>query len=89
MSSIPAVVSEAYPGLAVHPVIAEVFRPGSGWLTLRGLPLAVDRLVRGSYRKRITPSYARKLRREGVTAVSLDMGGGRRADFDIRELSRG
>jgi hypothetical protein len=86
----PAAVTRAYPGLTEHPIIAEVFHTdGRGWRTLRGYTPDVDRLVRGGYRKRITVAYARKLRREGVAAVAVNVGGGRIADFTIRELVQG
>lgn len=85
----PAAVHRAYPDLADAPTIAEVFHPELGWRTLRGLPAEVDRLVVGrSPRKRISTSYARKLRADGITMVSLDLGGGRRADFTTPELCR-
>jgi hypothetical protein len=86
-SQIPAAVSRAYPNLDQHPTIVEVFYPdGRGWLTLRGRDLDTDRMVAGSYHKRITTSYARKLRRDGATAVNLDLGNGRTADFTTTEL---
>jgi len=86
-AEVPAAVTRAYPGLDHRPIIAEVVHPdGRGWLTLRGRTLEVDRLVKGTYRKRISRSYARKLRRDGVTAVALDLGGGRVADFTTAEL---
>ncbi|TDC59554.1 hypothetical protein E1258_17640 [Micromonospora sp. KC207] len=53
--------------------IAEEFTPGKGWL-------------RPKWRKSITQTYARKLRHQGVTAVQLEYGG-RRADFQITELT--
>ena len=57
-----------------HAVIAETFHPDRGW-------------KRPSFRKRISPSWARKLRREGVTGVAL-ASAGRLADFRIEELTR-
>ena len=57
-----------------HATIAQTFRPGSGWRTYPG-------------RKRISGSWARRLRREGVTDVALACGG-RLADFRIGELIR-
>lgn len=87
-ATVPAAVTDAYPSLTEHPTIAEVFRPGTGWRTLRGWTADVDRLVKGTYRKRISPAYARTLGRAGVTAVALDLGDGRVADFTVRELAR-
>lgn len=57
------------------PFIAQEFRPAGGWFTYR-------------MRKRPTQSWLRKLRREGVTHVSLATIAQphRRADFSVREL---
>lgn len=88
-ATVPAAVRRAYPTLTGHPLIVEVFHPDRGWLTLRGLPIHIDRYVKGTYRKRISPSCARKLHQEGVTAIALDLGDGRVADFQTRELARG
>jgi hypothetical protein len=56
-----------------NPVIVETFTPGRGW-------------VRAGWRKRVSRSWLRKLRREqGVTEVALDVGG-RVADFRVSEL---
>jgi hypothetical protein len=85
-SEVPAAITRAYPGIEHHPVIVEVFRPdGTGWRTLRGRAYDLDQLVAGTYRKRITVSYARALRRDGVTAVAVDVGG-RAADFLVADL---
>jgi hypothetical protein len=60
---------------ADHPIIAQQFRPGRGW-------------TRYPIRKRISPAWARKIRRDdGVTAVALACAG-RLADFQIEELTR-
>ena len=56
---------------APHPTIAAVYSSGVGWRPYPG-------------RKRINPTEARRLRREGVTDVCLT-DGVRRADFRIRE----
>ena len=55
------------------PVVAEHFTPESGW---RAHP----------WKKRISRSYARRLKREGVTCVGLRMAPGRIADFKIQAL---
>lgn len=55
-----------------HARIAAVFTPGRGWTTY---PM----------HKRISPSWAKKMRREGVTCVALKAEG-RVADFLIEEL---
>lgn len=57
---------------AAWPTIHETFIPGQGWR-------------RFAMRKRITASYARTLRRSGVTVVAINIGG-RIADFNITEL---
>lgn len=89
LATIPLAVSTTYPDRPLtHPVIIEVYHPDTGWNTLRGLPLELERIVKGTYRRRITPAYASKLRRSGVTRVSLDLGDGRSADFTTTELCR-
>lgn len=75
-AEIPEVVYTAYPNLPTHPIIAQVFVAGAGWRST------------GSYRKRVTGAWCRKLRREGVTVVALEIGPGRLADFSIAELVR-
>lgn len=57
-----------------HPTIAQVFRPGKGW-------------VRYNHVKRVSGSEVRRLRAAGVTAVAL-RSGARLADFTIEELSK-
>jgi hypothetical protein len=59
-------------GYHYHPTIAQVFRPGRGWTDYPGT-------------KRISPSWARKLRAQGITHISLRVNN-RVADFDIKEL---
>lgn len=87
-AQVPALVREyfadptppaAYDGEALraldrieHPVVAQTFAPGRGWKTT-------------SYRKRVSASWLRKLRAEGVTAVGL-RSGARLADFTIDEV---
>ncbi len=56
-----------------HPRVASVFVPGKGWRSSR------------SYHKRVTCSWLRKLRAEGVTGVVLSCGG-READFTVAEI---
>jgi hypothetical protein len=58
-----------------HALIHSTFTPGKGW-------------KRYPIRKRISRSWARKLRQEGVTTVSL-VSAGREADFRIAELAKG
>ena len=58
-----------------EPVVVAHFTPGQGWR-------------RHGWRKRISMSYARRLKGEGVTDVGLDMGGNRVADFRVDELLR-
>jgi hypothetical protein len=61
---------------ANHPTIAQVFKPGRGW-------------VRYSGRKFISASWAQKLRAsEGVTHLALRVGPDRVADFSVAELLR-
>lgn len=62
----------------IHPVVREEFHPARGWTTYR-------------MRKRITRSWVRKLRQQGVTTVALLLGTGangrpRVADFRLTEL---
>jgi hypothetical protein len=57
----------------ITPVVSQHFKPSDGW-RLHG------------WRKRISISYARRLRREGVTCVGLEVAPGRIADFRIEEL---
>lgn len=57
-----------------HPVIAQTYRPGIGW-------------KRHNFTKRVSLSYCRGLKREGVMAVALTVPGTDiRADFAIAEL---
>lgn len=53
--------------------VSQTFTPGGGWQSW------------DHYRKGITYSWARKLRRAGVTAVALT-DGHRTADFQLSEL---
>ena len=73
---IPVVAAYAatHEGIA-EPVVVQHFIPARGW-------------KRHGWRKRISLSYARSLKNEGVTTVGLDMGNGRIADFRIDELLR-
>ena len=90
----PAVLAYFGDAAQEQPVlVAQEFRPGGGWVTRVGAdPIAFDgrivgRIVGPQHRKRITPSWARKLRAEGVTAVALSCGG-RLADFTLSEILR-
>jgi hypothetical protein len=56
----------------LYPVIAQQFRPGRGW-------------TRYPIRKRVSTSWLRKMRGEGVTHVALRCGA-RTADFTLDEL---
>lgn len=69
----PRALTEAYPG--VPGIIAEEYHPARGWRPYRAA-------------LHITPSFARKLRAEGVTMVSIRIAPGRRADFTTAELAR-
>jgi hypothetical protein len=57
-----------------HPIIVQHFTPEKGW-------------KRHPIRKRVSVSWLRKLRAEGVTDVALSSGG-RTADFRVAELLR-
>jgi len=57
-------------------IVSQTFTPGAGW---QSWP---------RFRKTMTWSWARKLRRDGVTAVALS-DGRRVADFTLAELLRG
>ena len=72
----PAVVADYFGTVHTreHALVAEVFKPSTGW-------------TRSPVRKRINPTWARKARREGVTAVAVRCGA-RLADFQITELVR-
>lgn len=61
-------------GASMHPVVHAEFHPNAGW-------------KRQSYNKRISRSWALKLRKQGVTHVALKSGT-RQADFAIEELTR-
>jgi hypothetical protein len=77
-AQVPRVVADYFGGMVDrgrHPVIVEAFIPGKGWRRHR------------SFRKRVSVSWARKLRAEGVTHVAL-ASGARVADFRIEEVVR-
>lgn len=57
------------------PVIAQAYHEDKGWQTY-------------PFKKRVSVSWIRKMRREGYTAVGLDLGNCRIADFRIAELLR-
>lgn len=77
-AQVPAAVAD-YFGLDAqthHPIVREHFTPGQGW---RKAP----------WNKRVSVSYLRDLRRQGVTHVSLGLfSAGRAADFSVAELLR-
>lgn len=57
-----------------HPVVVSEFHPDRGWM-------------HSPFRKRISASWARKLRARGITHVRLSCSG-HEADFSTKELSR-
>ena len=59
---------------AIHPLVSQTFIPGRGW-------------KRYPIRKRVSRSWARKAKLEGVTDVQLSWGR-HLADFRIKELLR-
>lgn len=59
---------------ASHPIVVAEFKPGRGWRSQ-------------SFRKRISPSWARKLGQGGITVVALS-DGRRTADFSVSEMAR-
>lgn len=73
-SQVPAAVADYFGPAArtEHPTIGQVYKPGRGWTSYPGT-------------KRVSVSWLRKLRAEGVDFVALDCDG-RRADFGINEL---
>jgi len=78
-SQVPGLVADYFkcgtqPPFAEYPTIAQTFKPGRGWSTYSGV-------------KRVSLSWLRKLRAEGVTSVALDYQG-RVADFTIAEITR-
>jgi|SRR5882724_12289142 len=75
-SQVPALVA-AYFGISIlgidgHPLITSEFRPSWGW-------------GRSQTAHRVSVSWLRKLRAEGVTSVALRLDG-RVADFTIAEI---
>jgi hypothetical protein len=58
-----------------HPVIAQSYTPGRGWKNL-------------GFRKRVSISWLRKMRKAGATHVAIRLGN-RVADFSISEILRG
>jgi hypothetical protein len=69
---------------AEHPIVVDEFRPSTGW-------------KRQTFRKRVSVSWLRKLKAEGVTHVGLSMEPvdrpsnyrGRVADFEVAAVIRG
>jgi len=72
-----APIVRTYYGADAHPVIAQYFKPATGW---KRLP----------YIKRISEHAIRQLHQDGVTAVALTRDWDRRrvADFQTGELLR-
>lgn len=58
--------------LESHPIVVSTFGTGRGWTTT-------------NYRKRVSCSWLRKLKTQGVTHVGLGVGS-RVADFGINEI---
>lgn len=71
-ATVPVNAARYFGGAADHPIVAEEFRPGRGWVTAPS-------------RHHVSGAWILKLRRAGVTHVVLSSGG-RRADFTIAEL---
>ncbi len=77
-AQIPALVRDYFraagigDNLVQHHLVASTFTPDQGWKTT-------------NYRKRVSASWLRKLRSEGVTAVGVRCGA-RVADFGIDEI---
>lgn len=90
-SNVPAAVARYFGHTTDWPVVAQEFHPDRGWRTYVGDdPIlfqgrVIGHVVGRQYRKRITASWARKLRTAGVTTVAL-LCGGRLADFTITEI---
>lgn len=67
-----------------HPVVVQVFKPGVGWRTT-------------NYAKRVSVSWVRKLKTEGVTAVAVSPipqrkrwdRSDRTIDFTVKEILKG
>ena len=57
-----------------HPTVWQVFSPQHGWRN-------------ETWRKRVSLTYLRTLRREGVVAVAIRAADGRLADFAISEVT--
>lgn len=77
-AQVPGFVAEYFgakpEGMTEHPVIAQQYWPALGWR-------------RTAMRKRVSLSWLRKLKAQGVTAVQLACGG-YQADFSIDEIIR-
>lgn len=77
-SQVPSLVQKYIDGVAVdstfgiHPIVSQIFIPDRGW-------------KRYPIRKRVSRSWARKAKLEGVTDVQLSWGR-HLADFRIKEL---
>lgn len=64
--------SRIHPDVTEHPVITAHWTPGKGWR-------------RQTYRKRVSVSWLRKLKAEGVTDIQVSAGG-YTPDFSIAEI---
>lgn len=77
-AQVPALIAGYFaahhPGVSDHPVITQEFTPGRGW-------------VRQGFRKRVSVSWLRKLKAEGVTSIQVSAGG-YSADFTVDEIIR-
>lgn len=73
MTSTDLIIQQYFGSRADWPVIEQEFHPDQGWVS------------RPRWRKKVTQSWLRKLRREGVTLVAL-RSGARSADFGVSEL---
>ncbi len=84
--TVPAAVAAAYPDLPFHPTVREVFAPGAGWVPGADVPALAGRYPEVD--RRINPDLARRLAHGGFTAVALNVGGNRIADFPLAALRR-
>lgn len=71
-----------------HPIIEQEFRLSNPDRALPDLGYGRRQWVTTGYRKRVSISWLRKLRAQGVTHVALRHGS-RLADFSVAELIRG
>lgn len=79
----PAVITHDYPHI-IRPAAAEVFVPGTGWMPFTTFESAHPGIRLDAA---LTMRTLRRMARRGVTAVSVNIGHGRRADYTIRALT--